>query len=84
MNHDEATLFFYTQVLTGDAIDNIIGLKGIGPIKGGRMLDGCLTEAEMFKACVDAYDGNVDRVVENARLLWLRREEGQIWEPPEA
>ena len=84
MNHDEAKLFFYTQILTGDAIDNIIGLKGIGPVKGGRMLDGCVTEVEMFKACVDAYDGNVDRVIENARLLWLRREEGQLWEPPEA
>ena len=41
-------------------------------------------EVEMYNKCVEAYDGDVDRVIENARLLWLRREEGQLWHPPEA
>lgn len=75
--------FFYTQVLTGDTADNIIGLRGIGPVKAGRILSEVETEQEMYKACIEAYAGDVDRVIENARLLWLRREENQIWQPPE-
>ncbi len=31
---------------------------------------------------VKAYDGDEGRVLENARLLWLRRYENQMWEPP--
>ncbi len=37
---------------------------------------------EMWNVVVDAYDGDEERVIENARLLWLRREEGELWEPP--
>ena len=40
------------------------------------------TEQDLWEACVKAYDGDVDRVIENARLLWLRRTEGEIWQPP--
>ena len=78
----EGTLFFYTQILTGDAADNIKGLHGIGPKKAEKLLSGCTTEDSMWEAVVKAYDGNIERVVENARLLWLRRYEGELWEPP--
>ena len=84
MDYWTATKFFYAQILTGDAIDNIIGLKGIGPVKAGKLLKECDNEMELYAACVAAYDGNEDRVIENARLLWLRREDDQIWAPPEA
>ena len=77
-----STLFFYSQILTGDAIDNIIGLKGIGPKKSAVMLKDCDTERDLYDVCVKAYDGNEARVIENARLLWLRREDNQIWQPP--
>ena len=76
------TLFFYTQILTGDDTDNIKGLYGIGPKKADKLLLGCTTEEELWKACVKAYDGDTERIIENARLLWLRREEGELWEPP--
>ncbi len=75
--------FFYTQILTGDTADNIIGLYKVGPKTAEKMLSGADTEQEMFKRCVDAYEGDVDRVVENARLLWLRRKEGELWQPPD-
>ena len=74
--------FFYQQILMGDTADNIIGLRGIGPAKAHKILTGSEDELELFNRCVNAYDGDVDRVIENARLLWLRREPGQIWEPP--
>jgi DNA polymerase-1 len=73
---------FYMQILTGDTADNIIGLRGIGNVKAKKMLEDALDETEMFQRCVEAYDGNEDRVVENAHLLFLRRHEGQIWKPP--
>jgi 5'-3' exonuclease len=74
--------FFYAQILTGDVADNIKGIKGIGPVKAGKLLGDCSTEEELWYVCLDAYEGDYDRVVENARLLWLRRREGELWEPP--
>lgn len=76
------TKFFYTQILTGDAADNIKGIYGIGPVKAKKILADCDTEESLWEACVKAYDGDVDRIIENARLLWLRREEGEMWLPP--
>ena len=78
----EGLLRFYMQILTGDTADNIIGLYRIGNVKARKMLEDAADETEMFQRCVEAYDGNEDRVIENAHLLFLRRYEGQIWTPP--
>lgn len=75
--------FFYSQILTGDAADNIIGLHRVGPKAAEKILKGCKTEEDLWNAVVDAYEGAVDRVIENARLLWLRRQEGELWVPPD-
>jgi 5'-3' exonuclease len=74
--------FFYTQLLTGDTADNIKGVKGIGPKKADKILDGLVAEADLYKAVEEHYE-TLDELIENARLLWLRRFEGQMWEPPE-
>jgi len=45
-----------------------------------------VTEKEMYDVCVVEYtDRDLDeaRVLENARLLWLRRHKEQMWLPPE-
>jgi hypothetical protein len=73
---------FYRQILTGDSADNIIGLRGIGNITADKMMKEAVSELDMYKICVDAYEGNVERVLENGILLWLRRYEGQTWTPP--
>ena len=81
----EGLVNFYTQVLTGDRTDNIIGLKGIGPVKAGKILQDCKTEVELYNAVVEAYTKAgepLERVEENANLLWLRRVEGQAWKSP--
>lgn len=70
---------FYLQVLTGDRIDNVIGLRGIGPVKAAKLLERCTTGEDLFRRCVECYEGNYERVIENCRLLWLRRYEGQDW-----
>ena len=79
---EEATKNFYKQILTGDSADNIIGINGIGPVKAEKMLQDVVDEKEMYNICVEAYEGNADRVIENGQLLWLRREKGQLWAPP--
>lgn len=73
---------FYKQVLTGDRTDNIVGLKGIGPVKAERILKECVTEEEMYQAVLKAYDNDTERVLENGRLLWIRRKPNQVWEAP--
>lgn len=78
----EGLVSFYQQILIGDRVDNIFGLKGIGKAKSARMLAGCETEEDLWGTVLEAYDGNRERVVENARLVWLRRQEGEIWLPP--
>lgn len=78
----EGLLRLYIQILTGDTADNIIGLRNIGNVRARKMLEDAEDEAEMFQRCVEAYDDNEDRVVENAHLLFLRRHEGQTWTPP--
>lgn len=85
----EALLYFYEQCLTGDKADGIIGLFRVGPVKAKKILEGALTEGEMFARVLKAYEESetlvgkpYDRLVENARLLHMRRKEGEIWEPP--
>lgn len=78
----EGLYSFYKQILTGDRVDNIEGLRGIGPVKADKILKDCTTEKELYEACLKAYDGNTDRVLENGKLLWLRRETNQMWQPP--
>jgi len=73
---------FYRQVLTGDRVDNVPGLAGIGPKKADKILKDCVTEAELFNAVLAAYDGDIDRMTEMAQLLWIRRKEGDMWQPP--
>ena len=78
----EGTHFFYTQLLTGDRSDNIVGLYGIGPKKAEKLLTSCESQDDLWQVVLKAYDGDIDRVIENGRLLWLRRYDGEIWEPP--
>ena len=84
VTEEEGMHNFYCQILTGDRVDNIIGIKGIGPVKAEKILKDCKTEQEYYDACVKAYDGDVDRVNENGQLLWLRRAPNQLWLPPSA
>ena len=82
VTEEEALFNFYKQILTGDRVDNIKGLKGIGDVKAKRILKECKDENEMYLAVLKAYEGNSERVLENGQLLWIRREPNQIWKPP--
>ena len=76
---DEGALNFYMQFLMGDRIDNIIGVKGIGCVKAAKLLSD-KTPYEMYQVCVEHL--GEERALENGRLLYLRRKEGELWMPP--
>lgn len=85
-------LFFYSQCLTGDRTDSILGVEGLGPVKAFGILDGCLSTIEAFnrvrEAYRDVYRDDGDRLLlESGRLLWMTRElheDGSpvLWEFP--
>ena len=77
---EEGLRFFYKQILTGDNADNIKGLHRVGDVRATKMLADAKTEQELYACCVEAM--GAERVLENARLLWLRRQPNQLWEPP--
>lgn len=50
-----ATRNFWTQVLTGDSVDNIKGCRGIGFAKAKKLLSGCRKEEDYRNATLKAY-----------------------------
>ena len=82
----EALKNFYLQCLTGDKIDNIVGLRGIGPVKAKKALKDCFTEKALYETCLEMYNNSMTngeaRLHENAKLLHLLRSEDDEWEPP--
>jgi 5'-3' exonuclease len=74
----DAALAFFTQVLTGDRVDNIKGVKGIGPVKAERLLNDCDTGGAMLKVCREAY-GDDSELILNATLLYLKRYQDDVW-----
>lgn len=73
----------YHQMLTGDRVDNIRGVVGIGQKKADKLLADCKTEQEMYDAVLAAYKHNAEELLENARLLYLWRKQDDLWLPPE-
>jgi 5'-3' exonuclease len=90
VNYLEAISFFYTQLLTGDPVDNIIGLKGIGGVKAARILKGCTTEPELFNAAYMAYNKVYNKLeptnremLKTGRLVKIRQYPEEMWEFPD-
>jgi len=81
----KADEFFWTQMLTGDSTDNIPGVPGIGPVRAKALLKG-VPKKERYgvvrASYVLGYGAAADAaLLENGRLLWIRRKEGELWEP---
>lgn len=82
VSSEAADYNFWKQVLTGDTTDNIPGIKGIGPKKAEKILEGRENDwYEMAAAVTVAYetafgDNAPQYLYENASLIWMQREEG--------
>jgi len=93
-NYDKKTLFeitteeadynFALQLLTGDATDNIPGIKGVGAKTARKILPE--ERRNEWKDIVvgaykDAYPEDWEEtLIRNGRLLWMRREPEQMWD----
>jgi len=90
---EDATLFFYKQLLMGDKADNIFGLKGIGPAKASNALNELLYESEevlfdkVFSMYQDAFPEKekqeiYDLILLSGQQLKIRSYEGELWQLP--
>jgi hypothetical protein len=90
-----ATFWFYKQILTGEQTDNIPGCYKCGPIKADKLLADAYTEKDLWHEVLRAYHSAAalpnypwgdkdpaDIALEQARLVYLQREEGELWSPP--
>lgn len=70
--------WFCAQMLLGDVIDNIQGIKGYGDLKTATALNHLTNMKEMWDRVTSIYieKENEDRLWENAQLLWIYPEKG--------
>ncbi len=90
IDQESADLFFYTQMLTGDGTDNIPGLFKLTGKKATRPIKENLQNRsvpEMWEYVKGIYhDCGMDeeeQLLEIGRLLWIRRQEDELWQPPQ-
>ncbi len=89
VSEDEAIRNFYTQCLTGDSVDNIPGIPRVGPATAAKILGTRYDATSMEAAVLEAYENRLglsrsealSRLAEVGALLWMRREEGEQWQP---
>lgn len=79
ISEEEGLLNFYKQFLTGDTVDNIKGVHGIGPKKAQALLEG-KTEKEMWETVVELL--GPERAIENGHLLYMLRTASDSFTPP--
>ncbi len=84
VNEPSALHNFYAQMLIGDTADNIPGIKGMGPKKTLTALYGATTpleyEERIFPFYIVQYGQKAYEAMEEVgRLLWMRREVGEVW-----
>lgn len=83
----DAALNFYAQILSGDPVDNVPGLPGIGSVKARKILSGVVSPSDAWERVKEAYinefgDDGIKYALETARLVYVRRKRNELWEPP--
>mgnify|MGYP003630172165 FL=1 len=70
----EGDRFFYKQMLMGDKVDNIIGIRGVGPKKADKALDTVDRagwDMLVWSYYKEEFELPFQRMVENSQLLWI-------------
>jgi len=75
---------FFTQVITGDTVDDVPGLPGYGPVAARKLLKPEMGWNEMLDTVRREYDKvypytGPEVMGEMADLVWIQREEGILW-----
>lgn len=88
VTEEEGRSFLYKQILMGDATDNIPGLPKVGPKKADKFLEGIVDENALKEKVIAVYKKYLPnlteeeirgRVEETARLVYIRKHEGEMW-----
>jgi len=84
MEPNDSAMFFWEQMLMGDSIDNIPGIRGIGPKKTKTLLAPCKNEQDCKEVVVNQYaltygDEGYKKLLFNGQLLHIWRTKGDIW-----
>ena len=79
----ESIEFFHEQLLTGDNVDNIPGIEGIGKVKAGKILAD-KTIKEQFESIIDAYKTHYKKDHRNrlevmGKMLYLLKHIDDKW-----
>ena len=89
VSRKEGAKFFYEQALSGDPTDNIPGLEGVGTKNAQKILANAESPADAWGRVLAAYQAQYGdflgraRAIETARLVYVRRQSEEIWNPPE-
>lgn len=85
---EDAIGLFFKQCLTGDATDNIPGIKGVGPVTADKILANCSLPQEYYEKCLAAWSDYLWQIKDGdffgpdpaywlhevATLLWMNRD----------
>jgi len=74
--------FFYSQLITGDTVDNIGGLPRKGGVFAYKLLKDCETEEELFQATYGAYCDHFnvsDSDSEKDCIEYFKEQAGLLW-----
>jgi len=78
VSREQATRFYWQQVLSGDPTDNIPGLPGIGPKKAAAMLEDCEDDEDYHERVRLAYKSKYqkdwrDMLLSNGKMIHIQR-----------
>lgn len=89
VSEEEGMQRFYKQIITGDGADHIPAFDGMfrsqTPQFVQRILDpidAMHDELDMYDYVLGVFDGDTETMHRNAKLVYILREEGKFWQPP--
>lgn len=92
VSEDDATFFFYKQMMMGDSTDGVAGCPGIGLKKAEKaLLPYHGNESELYQVVYEQYKESYpqlapeeleDLIIMVGRLVYIRHEPEEMWLPP--
>ena len=82
--------FFYSQLLTGDSVDNYPGLPGVGFSTAYDLLNDASSEQELVSRVrllyIQEHKGDIEKAMlalqEQGQLAWMITKRGELWSLP--